>query len=123
MQEVGSRLTFAALNLLISNAQLVAVQLAIRVVLAAAYELGRTRCFALLVLFTFSAWVVLAGFLAASGKSTQVFCKDESIAVGAIIGLSAILAWFWSRYIQRFQPNRRVFDDEVGAALVHYRSR
>ena len=40
-----------------------------------------------------------------------------------MLGSASMLAWYWSRYCSPTNPNRKVFDHEVGAAMVRLRHR
>lgn len=89
-------------------------------VLYAMYELGRDIVFALLVLMAILASVVLLAGLYAGPKPG--WGSPERVASLELACVSA-LAWYWSRYISPNNPNRKVFDHEIGEALVRLRHR
>ena len=89
-------------------------------VLYAAYELKRDIVFALLCLATICLGLVLVAAYIGSepGKGTSL----ERVG-SLMLGSGSVLAWYWSRYYAPANPNRKVFDHEVGAAMVRLRHR
>jgi hypothetical protein len=89
-------------------------------VLYAMYELGRDVVFALLVLLAILAsLVLLAGWYAGPKPGWGSLEKVASLELACV----SALAWYWSRYISPTNPNRKVFDHEIGEALVRLRHR
>jgi hypothetical protein len=89
-------------------------------VLYAVYELGRDNVFALLSLATIGVGVLLA---AAFAGSEPVGGASLEKTASLMLGSASMLAWYWSRYCSPTNPNRKVFDHEVGAAMVRLRHR
>jgi hypothetical protein len=89
-------------------------------VLYTAYELGRDIVFALLCLATICLALQLAAAYAGAGTDRGVSLeKTASIMLGSV----SVLAWYWSRYCSPTNPNRKIFDHEVGAAMTRLRHR
>lgn len=104
----------------LANGAFFAFRLGAFFVLYAVYELGRDNVFALLCLATIGVGVVLAAaFVGTEPVGGASLEKTASLMLGS----ASVLAWYWSRYCSSTNPNRKVFDHEVGAAMVRLRHR
>lgn len=103
----------------LSNGAFALFRIAAYLVLRAFYDLGRDVVFALLALLAAVLSLALVVQHYAAG-SVPAALSIERVG-GAIFVLSAVLVWFWARYISPNSQHRKVFDHDVGAALVRLR--
>lgn len=121
-QEIGFQFGKALTGLFISNSAFFLFRFVLAKALYAAYELGRDRCFAILI-------VLFIGLSAAAGllhfqypDATGQLLFLRKIVFGGALAMWIALIWFWRRYVFRGRERKIVFDHEVGAALVRARS-
>jgi hypothetical protein len=111
---------YGLLHWLLANGAFFVFRFCAYYVLYAAYELRRDVVFALLVLMAVSVSLFLLAGLYAGPRPG--WASLERVASLDLAFMSA-LAWYWSRYLSPRNPNRKVFDHEVGAALTRLRHR
>ncbi|MDX2202741.1 MAG: hypothetical protein NW223_08320 [Hyphomicrobiaceae bacterium] len=107
-------------NLVISNAQFQAFRLVLRGALAIAYDLGRTRCHAILLLLCVSGWIAALSEMGV--RQGRLTVGDNQAPLLVIFGVTVFTLWFRGRYISAFGQGRQIFDHEVGAALIHLKN-
>lgn len=105
------------LQWLLSNGAFYVFRYCARIVLAAAYDLGRD------VVFSLS---LLAGVLATSSAALAAMHAGGSPLTGQAAAwallFAAFLGWFWSRYMSPHNDHHSSFDFDVGAALARLRN-
>jgi|GEM_PF-5569804 len=106
------------LHWMLANAAFFAFRLGAAAVLYVAYELGRDAVFALLCLAAILLGLYFAAAHVRPGAGAAIE-RQASVMLGAVW----VLGWYWSRYLSPRNPNRRVFDHDVGAARARLRQR
>lgn len=103
----------------LSNGAFALFRIAAYLVLRAFYDLGRDVVFALLALIVAALSLALIAQHYAAGSAPAALPIER--VGGAIFVLTTVLVWFWSRYISPHNAHRKVFDHDIGAALVRLR--